>query len=400
MNTGKTLLYLAAGHYLEGFNQLPFDKMYFVEKNDLLFKKSYQNIPPNAEWLCMDALKSIDYLNLRGVKIDCLVSLNEGLCEGGGGYAMFSDEVMGYLSPILKDEFVLICDFSHYDDIKHYYASLNWGYKKEKELKKGDQGFIDPKTFSKSKQHSSAAYGHVFKMKRISRTRDFLPGNHKIQIKIVYGSVWADESRLDAIGLSFNYSKILGDAAYNSQSISDFFQSKPKVFNLKNMSFDAVLDYCKQHNVRHLGLCPWLKCNYQEVIERLQGDLPPSLESIQFYHLNKNDFRDLYTSSADFYVDVFPYLFANLKNDTLNWCYFEDALRLGIGKYIFALCEVITQYTKHNPLEEKPHIRQIKVKFGDLKVHLSYKNDYYKGAINLTRSIVYKELRLMSQKKV
>ncbi|GGE15732.1 hypothetical protein [Psychroflexus salis] len=131
----KTFCYLAAGPYLKNYNQLAFDKLYFIEKNDCLYKSSYQKIPINTEWICLDVLKTIDDLKEREIKIDYLVSLNEGLKEGGSGYAILSDEMMGYLSPILRDEIILICDFSHYPlDVRDYYANLNWGFEKVKEL--------------------------------------------------------------------------------------------------------------------------------------------------------------------------------------------------------------------------------------------------------------------------
>jgi len=389
----KTLLYLAAGPYLKDYITLPFDKMYFVEKNEPLFNTSYQKIPPNAEWICIDALKSIDLLKERDIKVDCLVSLNEGLNDGGSGYAILSDEVMGYLSPILKDDFVLICDFSHYPlEVRDYYARLDWGFKKVKELKNGDSGFIDPKIFTESQKYNAGNYGHVFRMKRISRSARLSIANQNVEVKLVHGSIWDDEESLDGIGLKLNQKSLIGDCAYNSQSIGDFFLNKSKVFNLKDMTFDAVLEYCEQNNINHLGLCPWLQGDYQEVINRLQGTLPNSLESISFYHLNTNDFEQLYTLSADYFAAKYPNLFTSLKNDNNNWYYFEEALSYGIGKYLLELCDKIQQYIAANPLEEQPHFRQIKVKFIDLRIYLSFQNDYYKDAIENIRGLVYVEL--------
>jgi hypothetical protein len=389
----KTLLYLAAGPYLEAYSHLLFDKLIFVEKDDNYWAQSYLTIPPNTEWICLDALKSIDKLKERNIKADYLVSLNEGLNEGGGGYAILSDEVMGYLSPILKDEFILICDFSHYPlKVKDHYARLDWGFKKVNELKKGDFGFIDPKIFTESQKYNSGNFGHVFKMKRINRSYRLSISNQNIQVKIVHGSIWEDEAKLDTIGLSFYPSKLVGNAAYNSQSISDFLESKPKVFNLRNKSFDDVLGFCDKYKIKHLGLCPWLQGDYQGVINRLQGALPNSLESISFYHLNSNDFEPLYTLSADYFASKYPNLFMSLKNDYNNMFYFEEALSFGIGKYLLELCDKIQQYISANPSEEQPHFRQIKVKFKDLRVHLSFKNDYYKNAITSIRDLVYEEL--------
>ena len=312
----KTFCYLAAGPYPKNYNQLAFDKLYFIEKNDYLYKSSYQKIPTNTEWICLDALKAIDDLKEREIKIDYLVSLNEGLNEGGGGYAILSDEVMGYLSPILKDEFVLICDFSHYPlDVRDQYAHLDWGFEKVKKLKKGEAGFIEPKIFTESQEYNPGSYGHVFKMKRISRSVRLSIANQNVQVKLVHGSIWNDEESLDAIGINLNQNTLTGDYAYNSQSVSDFFLSKPKVFNLKDTTFDAILEYCEQNSIKHLGLCPWLQGNYQEVIKGFQGNLPNSLESISFYHLNTNDFEQLYMLSADYFFDEFPNLFTTLKKD-------------------------------------------------------------------------------------
>lgn len=296
MFVNKNLLYIAAGPYLEAYSELPFDKLFFVEKDDRYWARSYEDIPANAEWIDKDALVAIDELKSRGIKIDYLVSLNEGLGEGGGGYAMLSDEVMGYLSPILNDEFVLICDFFHYVFFERdHYKNFDWGFEKVEELKDGDSGFINPKTFTESQQYNSGNYGHVYKMKRITKTRKIAINNQSVELNIIHGSIWDDEAKLDAMGLSYNPSMLAGDAAYNSQSISDFFESKPKVFNLKDKTFDEVLIYCEQHQIKHLGLCPWLNGNYQKVVERLQGVLPQSLVRISFYHLNIGDFQELYS---------------------------------------------------------------------------------------------------------
>jgi len=290
----KTMLYLASGPYLKGYDTLAYDKVYFVEKNDKAFGPTFQHIAPNTEWICKDVLQSIDILKARGEKIDCLVSLNEGLESGGGAYPILSDEVMGYISPLLNDEFLLICDFMHYGlNVRSRYASLDWGFEKIKELKEGDSGFIDPKFFTESQIHNSGSYGHVYKMKRIKGRFRLSTPHQKVKVSVIHGSIWDDESNLDALGIVLGAQKVYGDAGYNSQSISDFFRTKPKVFNLKDLSFEDVLLYCESHTIRHLGLCPWMKGSYGEIKNRLRQPLPPSLESIRFYHLNKNDFTAL-----------------------------------------------------------------------------------------------------------
>jgi hypothetical protein len=198
----------------------------------------------------------------------------------------------------LKDSFILICDFSHYSfDIRGYYASLDWGFEKVKELKETDKGYINPKVFTESSNFNSRNFGHVFLMRRIKKTTHLNIQQQQVKVTITHGSIWDDEAALDVIGISLDGKKIYGNPAYKSQSISDFFQSNPKVLNLKGICFEEVLSYCEQHNIKHLGLCPWLKGHYQEVVARLQNALPHTLESIRFYHLNKNDFKQLYIYS-------------------------------------------------------------------------------------------------------
>jgi hypothetical protein len=105
----KRLLYLASGAYQSAYKTLPFERMYFVDANRKL-KESFRFASKHHRFLASDALLAVDYLIRKQLKIDCLVVVNEGLFEGSGHYPMFSDFLMGYLSPILKDDFLLICD--------------------------------------------------------------------------------------------------------------------------------------------------------------------------------------------------------------------------------------------------------------------------------------------------
>jgi len=74
----KTLLYLASGEYYPEYDTLPFDRLIFVDRN-IGFAKSYPKNDPRIRFIPADALIAIDMLKKEGVKIDCLVSVNEGL---------------------------------------------------------------------------------------------------------------------------------------------------------------------------------------------------------------------------------------------------------------------------------------------------------------------------------
>jgi len=138
----KTLLYLASGEIYEDYCKLPFKKMIFVDRQnqDISFQDDRIN------FIRADALFAIEQSRNNKIKIDYLVSINEGILEGGGNYPVLSDFMLGYMSPILSDEFFLIYDPSYYRSL---YMNLNpeWGFKKTV-VNSEDPGYIFPSMFS------------------------------------------------------------------------------------------------------------------------------------------------------------------------------------------------------------------------------------------------------------
>jgi hypothetical protein len=110
----KVLVYLASGPYRAEYEKLPFDKIILIDyrtfRNDQLDEKV-------ECWSC-NVLDAVERLKSRNLKISCLVNLNEGLQEGGGSFVMLSHFMMGYLSPCLSDEFVLVSDLNYYKSVR------------------------------------------------------------------------------------------------------------------------------------------------------------------------------------------------------------------------------------------------------------------------------------------
>jgi hypothetical protein len=290
----RTLLYLASGAYREAFQDLPFDRMIFVDR----CQGYAQNYPKNdsrIRFIPTDALIAIDMLKQEGVKIDCLVSVNEGLEEGGGTYPIFSGFLMGYLSPLLKDEFTLVCDLNYYvSKLRTPMSKLDWGFNKTK-LIPGNIGYVNPALFTDSAyRYSKENYGNVYLMQRCRSEITLNLPNSKTQVKVIHGSIWEDEDKLDLIGLNL-LSKHSLDVKYRNtiHSVDTFFEAKPKVLNINGQTFETILDYCKTNDYKRIGLTPWLKGNYQELIQCLKKLDNDFFQSIIFYHLNKNDFQSL-----------------------------------------------------------------------------------------------------------
>jgi len=305
----KTLLYLASGEYYPEYETLPFDRLIFVDRSQS-YAKSYPKNNPRIRFIAADALLAIDMLKKEGVKIDCLVSLNEGLFEGGGSYPIFSGFLMGYLSPLLNDNITLVCDLNYYVSKFKILNKLDWGFKKNKKLSPAMPEYIDPAQFSSSqRERVSANFGNVFLMEREKSEISFKLPESLTQIKIIHGSIWADEQTLNVIGINLlskyslcdynndnytNHNKNNKKTEYTKiNTVNQFFNAKPKVMDINGKSFPEIMEYCIEKGYKHIGLTPWNKGNYQDVINYLKNINEIPFHSINFYHLNKKDFKVL-----------------------------------------------------------------------------------------------------------
>jgi hypothetical protein len=385
VNTSKTLLYLASGAYKTEYENLPFDHLYFVDGNSN-FKKSYPEDHPKITFLGMDALFAIDYLKSKQVKIDCLVLINEGLYQGGGSYPLFSDFLIGYLSPILQAEYLLICDLSYYDSNLNAVTKMDWAHKIIKKLISADNTYINPKLFTSYREFSQdETFGNVLLMKKERKVTSLNSDTIGMKIEIVHGSIWEDEDDLDFIGLNLRSKHQLVGRANSRQNVVDFFESKPKVHNIKEKHFSEIMDNCIKSDVKRVGLVAWNNGNYEEIVNLINALPSNNLESIRFYHLNKGDFEDIYALYASSIIENYPVFFQHISNDNISLLQFKEVVVLGYGQAIEKLCEVITLHTTNNP--NHFYFTQIKLKLGKLRIYTNTKDQYIQGLIRMTEEM-------------
>jgi hypothetical protein len=127
--------------------------------------------------------------------------------------------------------------------------------------------------------------------------------NSFTQAKIIHGSIWDDEQILDVIGLNLLSKHSLHDYSngnYNKNNeknkistVDSFFEAKSKVMDINGRSFAEIMADCKAKGCQRIGLTPWKKGDYKEVIEYLKNNSDKAIISINFYHLNKKDFKAL-----------------------------------------------------------------------------------------------------------
>lgn len=269
----KTLAYFASGINNPGrFESLDFaDIIYLIDHRfDGTYYKSNKVI-----CLGMNALESIDYFIQNNIKLDYFVSVNDGLFEGGGTYAIQSDIFIGYAMQVLKDEYIHVINWDYYNYyINHYRKEglLDLPYDKS-EITKGDKEYFDTSIFSNN-YPNSAIYKNTF-----TKTETQYKINNRV-ITITNDSIWKYVEQLDLILVPFN-----------KMEWRSFFYSNEKV-NKMNAMKKLIID-CNEKKIEKIGILPWRKGEYKYIYEILNEDKHEYPKEIGFYHLNRNDFFEL-----------------------------------------------------------------------------------------------------------
>ncbi len=289
MNT-KTLLYLASGQIYEDYRRLPFKKMICVDRQiqDINFQDN------RFDFICSDALIAIEQLRNSNTKIDYLVNINDGILGGGGDYPILSDFMLGFLSPILSDEFFLIFDPAYYGSLR-IKIKPEWGFNKSI-VQIDDEAYVYPSFFSYSQRANNLIYnpsfGKVFRMNK-TRKEKKIKIREDLESSLIYASIWDDEKKLDLMGINLTSTYTIPLLNRRSLRINDFFIQKG-VYNLNQKSIQDVIKYANFKGHKHLGLSPWMNGEYTEVINYLRNCELGCVKSIRFYHLRKKDFPQLY----------------------------------------------------------------------------------------------------------
>ncbi len=290
-NNQRVLVYLASGPNRDEYEKLPYDKIILIDYN--FFK--HDQLGDKVEcWSC-NAIEAVERFHQREMKINCLVNINEGLQEGGGSFVMLSDFMMGYLSPLLMDEFILVTNLPYYQSV-HIYGKikkLDWGYD-FKQISRDESDFVDPWQFSHYSRGTSMrkeGFGEVFRLRRIQKSK-VLQLNPALDVRIKQESIWKDAYKLDFIGVSISSVKAL--YKMNPRDVKSFFLQKENTHDIRGRSMLRILEYCESHKIESIGLMPWRDGDYTEAIEAIIQHKAVFVKEITFFHLSKHDYAQLY----------------------------------------------------------------------------------------------------------
>ena len=269
----KTLVYFASGHYRRDYSDLPFDRVYLV---DNILKRYDLTQIDNVTLLGRDCLESVEYFKSNEILVDYFVSLNEGLGEGGGSYAINSDMVLGYTMPIFKDTYYHMMYKGYYG--KHWNIKMDLPYYKE-ELARDDPNFFDPMIFS---EYSYNINAKVYKMTK-KRESQIIFSSEKLKVRIIHDSIWCDYDTLDALFLTIR-----------PWDRTDFFHLISKVNFVYNFnSFRDILYYCNENQLVTVGFTPSPNRMYYNFFDIIKEWDQPYPTKINMYHLNSYDYEFL-----------------------------------------------------------------------------------------------------------
>lgn len=197
----KTLAYFASGiefDYKE-LEKIQFDKVILVDKN-FSFNSTVKVVNKKVVLLKMDAFEAVDYLKKEKIQLDAFISLNEGLCEGGGDYPLNGFYFLSYLTPILKDNYIHIYDPSYYRFSSYFSLCTKRAFKDHWFVEGGKIKLADLGIPVQSFHNLEKAIC----IKMVKKNEEETTSEKFSSLKYVKGNIWGHSSEVDKMILPHN----------------------------------------------------------------------------------------------------------------------------------------------------------------------------------------------------
>ena len=183
---------------------------------------------------------------------------------------------LGYVMPLLSDDYIHIMNKKYYGN--HYHVTMDLPYLMT-EIKEGEKDYLDPFLFSDDEYHKGHA--KVYRMKKLTSAYD-LNINPNIQISIIHDSIWNHANELDLLAISIT-----------PQGQGNFFLRLNKVISLRDLSAEQILDICVQKKIERIGFTPWSHGNYSSFVDQIKNYSREYPKVISLFHLNRKDFKSV-----------------------------------------------------------------------------------------------------------
>ena len=280
----KTLAYFASGKTEMDFSTFNYDRIILVDNefNTGLYYSKTENNKTIIRMSC-DAITAVDILKDKKIKLDCFISINEGLHEGGGHYPLNGEYFLAYLSPILKDTYYHIYAPNYYNNYVFRPLSSKNVFRKGSFSKVMEVGFEIAGIVASKLNNDANNNLKCFQMQRKTEETFILDNDNKV--KLIYGNIWNHIGEFEYLFLPSNK---LTRFIVNHNNIHWFEKGK--------FPFDELLNLDNKIPIK-IAILPWYSNNYKFELNKLvQIAQNKNIEIVLFFQ----DSRD-----KQIYLDCF-----------------------------------------------------------------------------------------------
>lgn len=252
----KTLAYFASGIEKMDFSTFEYDRIILVdyEFDTGLYNIKTENNKTIIRMSC-DAITAVDLLKSKGIKLDCFISINEGLEEGGGYYPLNGEYFLSYLSPILNDTYFHIYAPSYYrsTNLKPLASKKNFSNASFNKVMEVD--FKIPGIVPSELNNAANCQLECFQMQRKEEEIFYLDNNKKV--KLIQGNIWNHTEDFECLFLPSN-------------RLTKFFDNHKKIhwFEKGNFPFDELKKIDYKIPIK-IAILPWYSKNYKVELGKL-----------------------------------------------------------------------------------------------------------------------------------
>lgn len=305
---GRTFIYFASGTTLleERYDLVPFDTFFLI---DYLFDDYKLIITDNNKKIyCLpcDLITGLCILKEVGVQVDAICSLNDGQELGFGFYSTLSTLVLSVAEPLLKDDLIVFSSKSYqkshgaFQVVKNF-LSLPYLTKKELKIKDDIIAYnVDFDYTLLTTYHYVNAPVEVFHFSKKTIPQEVIIKYKGLNIHLVKGNIFNYYNVLDLSMLIFKNAFQYKHFKFNFNNVVEArgtyrLQGTDYDFNCQK-NIVSVIDNLK---IKSIGFTPQnnKSKDWIDLLNILCKST--SLTDIYFFHLNKNDFQQLYTYYYD-----------------------------------------------------------------------------------------------------
>ncbi len=272
--SSKIIFYPSSCGYSDEFQNVPYE-LVILNSHEIKQKEKKGNV----YCLNYDNNELLGLLFARGISISAVVIIRDGCIEGGNYECVLEDGFFGRLMPVASKSFKYFCD--------HEPATVDAPAQSDK---------IDTPDYlipfiSNSDPINKIKSFHVKLKPKIEKV--FKHGN--ILVRIIWDSIWCEYNRSELVVIKKigSSKKAVENYLKGLLSNDNLYEKFEYVTQSRMGSIDRLLHKAEKKHLSRISLIPIAGGRYKKIAREIQlwsNDYP---KEIDFFHLNKDDYKDL-----------------------------------------------------------------------------------------------------------